>query len=326
MNFKMIKSEKILITGCNGFVGRHLVSQLSNSSSSSFVCASRDTHEKSPQFIQVGSIGPYTDWTEALKDVTHIVHLAGRAHMMREKTADRALYAMTNTAGTLRLAEQAANAGVKRLVFISTIKVCGDGTLSPQMHGYNETDIAGCLHEDPYALSKYNAEVGLTKIAENTELEFCILRPPLIYGPGVKGNLLSLTKAIGRGYPLPFGDARNNQRSMISVFNLIDAILAALYHPNAKNEIFNIADAEAVSTKELVEIIAEAMHVKPKLVRIPQDVCRIAAGVTGKVPLYNRIFGNLKVDSRKINNKLGWMPPGRLAEELRISFAAKGTK
>ncbi|MBN8539915.1 MAG: NAD-dependent epimerase/dehydratase family protein [Deltaproteobacteria bacterium] len=321
---EVISSKKILITGCSGFVGRQLVDSLLKTSEVDFACATSKFDPQTPKSIAVGRIGSNSDWRKALESVSHVIHLAGRAHVMQDKPEDLKLYKEVNLVGTLRLAEQAAVAGVKRMVFISTIKVCGDGSLTPQKYGYQETDISQHLNNDPYALSKHEAETGLLKIAQDTNLEICILRPPLVYGPGVKGNLLSLSRAIRRGFPLPFSYAKNNERSMVSVFNLIDAILTVLHHPNAKNETFNIADADAVSTKVLIELIAEAMNVAPKLVPIPKELFRVAAAVTGKSPLYARLFGNLKVDTRKISKELGWSPPRTLREDLHRAFAVNG--
>jgi len=263
----------------------------------------------------VGEIDGTTDWREALHGVHAVVHLAARVHVMRDVAADPlAQYRAVNVDGTLNLARQAAAAGVRRFVFISSIKVNGEERAA----AYTEADTPA--PEDAYALSKWEAEQGLRQIAAQTGLEVVILRPPLVYGPGVGANFLALMHAVARGIPLPLG-AIDNRRSLIFVGNLADAILCCLEHPAAAGKTFLISDGEDVSTPALVRRMAAALGRPARLVALPIPVLRAAAALVGKSALAIRLLDSLTIDGTAIRHTLGWSPPFTLDEGLRETAA-----
>jgi len=226
-----------------------------------------------------------------------------------------ALYRATNTEATLNLARQAAKAGVKRFVFISTIKVNGEGRVA----AYRETDAP--TPEDAYAISKWEAEQGLQRIARETGLEVVILRPPLVYGPGVKANFLRLMRTVERGWPLPLG-AIHNQRSLLYLGNLVDAIRVCVEHPAAAGQTFLLDDGEPVSTPELIRAVARAMGRPAHLLAVPVSVLELAGALLGKRAAVARLTGSLYVDSSAIRSRLGWRPPYSMEAGLAATAAA----
>jgi nucleoside-diphosphate-sugar epimerase len=231
---------------------------------------------------------------------------------MKDTTQDPlAVYRESNTHATLNLAKQAVQAGVKRLVFISSIKVNGEWTEQGKPFSANDTHIP----TDPYGVSKYEAEQGLKQIAQETGLEVVIIRPPLIYGKGVKGNFASMVRWIQKGVPLPLG-AVHNQRSLVALDNLVSFMQLCCVHPQAANETFLIADGEDVSTSELLRRVARAYHVPARLIPIPVSIMTFAANLLGKGAVANRLFGNLQVDSRKARELLGWKPVVTMEAQL----------
>jgi UDP-N-acetyl-alpha-D-quinovosamine dehydrogenase len=317
----VVSSRRVLITGCSGFIGRSLV-EACLTKGWAVRGSIRGRRRQSPfpagvETVDLGDIGPGTDWTQALQRVDAVVHLAARVHRDR-KDADgpgaEAAYFHTNTAGTLRLARAAAEAGVKRLVFLSTLKVNGEGRAS----AYRESD-----SEVPcgaYALSKYEAENRLREISARTELQTVILRPPLVYGPGVKANFLRLVHMIARRVPLPFKGV-DNRRSLIYIDNLVDAILAGLNHPRADGNTFLIADDEALSTPDLIRRTAEALGVKPRLFACPMPLLSIAARMTGRGEDLRRLSGSLWADTSKIRQDLDWRPKFSLWDGLEATVS-----
>lgn len=244
-----------------------------------------------------------TDWHDALTGATEVVHLAARAHITHETAEDSlAAFRAINTEGTLNLARQAARSGVRRFVFVSTIKVNGEGRES----AYTETDEPA--PEDAYAISKWEAEQGLRDIADHTEMEIVILRAPLVYGPGVGANFLRLMAAIDAGWPLPLGGIIN-RRSLIYLGNLVDAIIVSLNHSKAAGKVFLLSDIEDVSTTDLVRRLAAALDVKPRLFALPCVLMRQIASVFNKRRAIDRLWGSLFVDGRKIQHELDWLPP-----------------
>lgn len=253
--------------------------------------------------VVVGEVNGNTDWHDALADATAVVHLAARAHITHETAEDSlAAFRAVNTEGTLNLARQAAQAGIRRFVFVSTIKVNGEGRES----AYTETDESA--PEDAYAISKWEAEQGLRKIAAQTGMEIVVLRAPLVYGPGVGANFLRLLTAIDAGWPLPLGGIVNC-RSLIYLGNLVDAIIVSLSHPNAANNLFLLSDFEDVSTTELIRRLAAALDVKPRLFALPRAWIRQAAIVLDKRRAVDRLWGSLFIDSSNIQRELDWLPP-----------------
>jgi len=304
---------KILVTGATGFVGRILCDQLSTSGHLVVSAVRRESGLLNE--VVVGDLGPATDWWQALAGCDAVVHLAARVHMMREDAVDpMALFRAINAEATLNLARQAAQAGVKRFVFVSTIKVSGEGRDEP----YRETDVPA--PEDAYAISKWEAEQGLRRIAQETGLEVVILRPPLVYGPGVKANFLRLMQMVARGWPLPLGAIRN-RRSVLYLGNFVDAIRACVEHPAAAGQTFLLDDGEAVSTPDLIRALATAMGRPARLVPVPVGVLQLAGALMGKRAAVARLTGSLFVDSSAIRSRLGWTPPFSMEAGLAATVA-----
>jgi nucleoside-diphosphate-sugar epimerase len=257
------------------------------------------------EFAQVAELGPTTDWSAALQGVATVVHCAGRAHVMSDTVADPlAVFRAANRDGSLNLAQQAVNAGVKRFVFISSIGV--NGSQTEVVKPFFETDQAK-PHND-YALSKWEAEQGLMQIAAETGLEVVIIRPPLVYGPNAPGNFGSLMRAVQRAWPLPLG-AVHNQRSLVALDNLVDFIVTCITHPQAANQTFLVSDGQDLSTTELVRGMAQAAGVPARLLPVPVWALQAGATLLGKGDAVQRLCGNLQVDISKARNLLGWTPP-----------------
>jgi len=266
--------------------------------------------------VAVDDIGPATDWTRGLAGVDAIVHLAARAHVLRDSTPDAyALYSAVNTRGALRLAEAAAVAGVRRFVFLSSARVHGERST-----GAPFTESSPLAADDPYGRSKADAERGLASLASTGKLEPVILRPPLVYGPGARGNFARLVALVARGVPLPFGAVRN-RRSLVYVGNLVDAIVRALDHPAAAGQTFMVSDGEDVSTPELVRRIARALGKPARLVPVPAALLRIGGALAGRADDLTRLLDDLVVDSSKIRALLGWSPVFTLDEGLAQTAA-----
>jgi len=261
----------------------------------------------------VGEIGPTTEWGSALVGVDTVIHLAGLAHASPKlQRAAQNRYRDVNALGAAHLARQAAAKGVRRFVYLSTAKVCGDST---QNRSFDETDVSDS--KDPYTVSKREAEKLLRNVAAETGLEMVILRPPLVYGPGVKANFLRLMEWVWSGAPLPL-EKVNNQRSLIYVGNLVNAIIACIEHPAAVGKTFLVSDNEDVSTPELIRRIACALDAKPaRLFPCPPVLLRVGARLTGKQEEAERLLGSLVVDSSKIQRELGWKPPYTMEQGLK---------
>ncbi len=305
---------KALVTGAAGFVGSALCARLAASGVEvvpAVRCKSGFPHE-----VAVGNLSASTDWRSALTGCDAVIHLAARVHVMDDTAkGPLALYRATNTEATLNLTRQAAQAGVKRFVYISSIKVNGEGRDAP----YRETDAPA--PEDAYAISKWEAEQGLQRIAAETGLEIVILRPPLVYGPGVKANFQWLMRTVERGWPLPLGAIRN-RRSLLYLGNFVDAIRLCVEHPAAAGQTFLLADGEPVSTPELVRALARAMGRPARLPAVPVGVLRLAGALLGKRAAVARLTGSLFVDSSAIRARLSWTPPYTLRQGLAATVAA----
>jgi nucleoside-diphosphate-sugar epimerase len=306
----------ILITGANGFVGLPLSKYL-KAAGRQVVGAVRSHDSLSLvnshiQLKAIGDIDEITDWQDCLGGVECVVHLANRAHVMDEQSSNPlALYRKVNTEGTLNLARQAAEAGIKRFIFISSIKVNGESTLLGQALTPNDQHIP----VDPYGLSKYEAELGLKLIAEQTGLEVVVIRPPLIYGPGVKANFLKMMRWVEKGIPLPLG-AIQNQRSMLGLDNLTNFIELCLTHPDAAGQTFLVSDDHDVSTTELLKEIAAAMHCSSRLLSIPQFLIENLLILLGQRHISERLCGSLQLDISLAKTCLAWKPPHTFKDQL----------
>ena len=299
---------KALVSGATGFVGTALCARLA-ASGYGVVPAVR-SKSGLPHEVVVGNLDASTDWRPALTGCDVVIHLAARVHVMIDAAQDPlALYRVTNTEATLNLARQAADAGVKRFVFISTIKVNGEGCDAP----YRETDTAA--PEDAYAISKWEAEEGLRQIAADTGLEVVILRPPLVYGPGVKANFLRLIQVIKKSWPLPLGAIRN-RRSLLYLGNFVDAIRLCVEHPAAAGQTFLLDDGEPVSTPDLIRAVARGLGRPARLLAVPVGMLEAAGTLLGKRAAVARLTSSLFVDSSVIRSRLGWVPPFTLEQGL----------
>ena len=314
---------RVLITGASGFVGSPLVNYLA-SLGHELVALTRSTSSVKPheselvKLSAIGDIDGSTNWSPYLVGVESIVHLANRAHVMNEQVSDPlSLYRAINTDGTLHLARQAVAAGVKRFIFISSIKVNGELTKPGQP--FTADDVSVPL--DPYGLSKYEAELGLRQIAQETGLEVVVIRPPLIYGPGVKANFLKMMRWVERGIPLPLGSI-HNQRSLVGIDNFLNFISLCLTHPKAAGKTFLVSDDHDLSTTELLKGIARSMGQSSKLLAIPQGILEGVLGILGQRRIAERLCGSLQLDIQPTKDQLGWRPPYSFEDQMRKTIEA----
>ena len=303
---------RFLVTGATGFVGYAVSTELAQRKHD-VRRAARNLAGSDGGYFELGDIGPSTNWFGALEGVDAVVHLAARVHVMHDTEADPlTVFRAVNVEGTLNLARQAAAAGVRRFVFVSSIKVNGESTLPGQP--FTADDKPAPL--DAYSVSKMEAEQGLRQIAAQTGMAVVIIRPPLVYGPGVKANFAALMRAVQRGWPLPLG-AVHNRRSLMALDNLVDFIVTCLSHPQAANQTFLVSDGQDLSTTELVRGMAQAAGVPAHLLPVPVWALQAGASLLGKGDAVQRLCGNLQVDKSKARSLLGWVPPVSVEEGLR---------
>lgn len=304
----------MLVTGATGFVGRGLVPYLSARG----VLVRAATRAQGSAGVAVGDIGPETDWSEALVGVDTVVHLAARVHVMKETESDPdAAFDQVNLHGSRNLARQAAAAGVRRLVYVSSIKVNGEGTALGKP--FRPDDVPRPV--DPYGRSKWRAEQALGQVAAETGLELTIIRPPLVYGPGVGGNFAALIRLVERGFPLPFG-AIDNRRSMVGLENLHSLILTAARHPDAAGRVFLVSDDNDVSTRALVEAIGRGLGRKPLLLSVSPSLIDWAGALVGKRDVAQRLLSSLQVNIGDTKVVLGWEPSVSIEQGIAETLAA----
>lgn len=305
----------ILVTGGTGFVGSALLKRLLKDGFEARASArsSLSAELKDVQYHQIHDMTALTNWNAAFIGVHAVVHCAARVHVMQELSTDPLqAYREVNVKGTLNLARQAAKSGVRRFVFVSSIKVNGEATEPGQT--FSADDLASPL--DPYGVSKLEAEKGLREIEAQTGMEVVIVRPPLVYGPGVKANFASMMRWVARGMPLPLG-AIHNARSMVALDNLVDLLITCIKHPAAAGQIFLVSDGEDVSTSELLCRTAQAMGKKAFLLPVPASVLELGATLLDKREVAQRLCGSLQVDIEKTRRLLGWSPPLTLDQGLK---------
>jgi nucleoside-diphosphate-sugar epimerase len=309
----------LLVTGATGFIGHAVVQRLLPTVKDSLVVAVRHSAASFPAAVrvdQIDDLGPDTDWSASLHGVKVVVHCAARAHVMDDSTVDPLTeYRKINTQATLALARQAVQAGVRRFVFISSIKVSGERTTPGNPFRADQAPSP----EDAYGISKHEAELGLMVIARESDMEVVLIRPPLVYGPGVKGNFASMVRWLRRGTPLPLGSV-HNQRSLLALDNLVDFIALCSdpeRSPRAANEVFLLSDGEHVSTTELLFSVARAYGVRARLIPVPVRWMRMAASLLGKGAAVDRLTGSLVVDDSKARDLLGWAPVVSMQEQLQ---------
>lgn len=307
---------KILLTGANGFVGIPTCRRLL-ATGHQVITPLRRTDVPLPLGVErhpIGALDANTDWRDCLRGVDTVIHLAARAHVLRDDARDpEREFDRINHLATVALARQATEAGIRRFVFVSSIKVNGEST--PADRPFTAADSPAPA--DAYGRSKARAEAALTDLAQQSGLSLVILRPPLVHGPGVKGNLASLIKAIRLGLPLPLGGI-HNARSLVAVSNLADA-LAFLVQHDAQGR-YLIRDDDNISTPELIRAFADALGVSARLLPVPQNLLAIAAAIAGKRGAFERLAGSLVVNDSSLR-ALGWKPPLSLAEGLRLTVA-----
>lgn len=296
---------KFLVTGANGFVGQYLCTELLRQGHTVRAAVrSASPMVNGIEVSVVGTIDSETNWTDALRDVNVVIHLAARVHMMKDTATDPLTeFLKVNTQGTANLASQAASAGVKRFVFVSSIKVNGEQTTED--NPFTESDKPN--PQDAYGISKWQAELALQRIAQETGLEIVIVRPPLVYGPGVKGNFAKLLTAVSKGIPLPLASVRN-KRSLIYVGNLVDALIACASHPAAAGKTYLVRDGEDISTPDLVRQIAIGSGRTARLFPLPVNLLRRLGRLFGKLESVERIVDSLRVNDDLIRKELCWGP------------------
>ncbi len=305
---------RILVTGSSGFVGRQLVGALLAQGHAVRGAQRRVAGEEQDgcEYVTLGDFSDNPDWAPVLDGVDCIVHLAARVHVMKETASDPlAAFRRVNVQATLALAQAAADSGVRRFVYLSSIKVNGEQTSGRPFSG---SDVVAPV--DPYAVSKQEAEQALLALSRDSGMEVVIIRPVLVYGPGVKGNVLRLLQWIDRGWPLPFRGV-NNRRSLLALDNLVDLIMLCCRHPRAANRVFLAADGEDLSTEDLARLCARALHRQARLFPVPVSVIRaLAKRVSAIGRLEQRLYGSLCVDISQARRLLDWRPPKKPEQAL----------
>jgi nucleoside-diphosphate-sugar epimerase len=309
--------SNLLITGANGFIGRALISKLSLQTNYFIRASVRKKTIQFPRQIEVFEnmeASSNTNWNDALRDIDAVVHLFARVHVMHDKVIDPLLeFRNINVNATIALAKTAAKLGIKRFIFLSSVKVNGESTFHKP---FSESDLPH--PQDAYAISKWEAEEALKKISKDTGMELVIIRSPLVYGPNVKANFLKMMQYIKRGIPLPLG-AIKNKRSLISIDNLVDFIATTISHPNAAHQTFLISDDEDISTTDLLRRIGKHIGKPVRLIPLHPKILSFLFKILGRQDFSDRLLGSLEVDITKAKKLLAWSPPKTLDEGIRAT-------
>jgi nucleoside-diphosphate-sugar epimerase len=308
---------RVLVTGATGFIGSMLCEALARSGYRvrGALRSDRSMPGALAEKVIVGEINVTTDWTQALQGVDAVIHTAARAHALHAGRAAADLYSATNARGTQRLASAAAQANVRRFVFLSSVKVNGEET---RARAYTSLDTP--QPQDDYALSKWHAEQSLVAVAARSGMEAVVVRAPLVYGPRVRANFLRLLHWVERGWPLPLGAVRNT-RSLVSIWNLCDFLLQVLKHPNASGATWMVSDGEDLSTPDLIRRVSTAMGRRARLFSMPVGLLRLFAGLSGRSGELARLCGSLAVDMTPARIELGWSPRVSVDEALALTVA-----
>jgi nucleoside-diphosphate-sugar epimerase len=308
-------TSKILLTGASGFVGRRLALTLIKKDVA-LICSVRKPMEIAGADCRVvGDLSMNTDWRHCLEEVDTVIHCAARVHVMQDQESDPLkLFRQVNVAGTLQLAKQAAAAGVKQFIFLSSVKVNGEET------GLGSAFTEDCEPQplDPYGISKFEAEQALFELGRKTGMAITVIRPPLVYGPGVGANFLSMLLWIKRGIPLPFGRIRN-QRSFVYIENLVSLMTCCIHNPRAANQVFLVSDGRDMSTTELLKKSAASFSVPSRLFPFPPSLLKLLAKLFGKKSIADRLCQSLQVDISKANRILNWTPPYTVEQGLQVT-------
>ena len=304
--------NKVFVTGASGFIGKSLCNALAEQGYSVRKAIRGSNRDNQPHIYTIGNIGPDTEWSSALKGIDIVIHLAAHVHIVKKNKPDLSeVYRYVNVEGTERLAQKAALCGVKRFIYLSSIKVNGESTSSTP---FTENDSPN--PQDAYAVSKWEAEQILWRIGSGTGMEIIIIRPTLVYGSGVKANLLNLMKVVDRGIALPL-TLVSNRRSMIALDNLVDFILHCAKNREVSNDIFLVSDGEDLSTPGLIRRLAACMGRPARLIPCPLPLMRLGGRLFGRQTLVDRLCDSLQVDISKAKTLLGWAPPISVDEGLR---------
>jgi nucleoside-diphosphate-sugar epimerase len=307
--------SKILLTGASGFVGKRIAYALVQKNTPLIFSNRKAMCIAGGECKVVDDISDSTDWSHCLGDVASVIHCAARVHVMQETAANPLQsFRQVNVAGTVRLAQQAALAGVKQFIFLSSVKVNGEETKP----GTAFTE--GCQPKptDPYGISKFEAEQALFELGRKTGMAITVIRPPLVYGPGVGANFLSLLRLVRRGIPLPLGGLKN-QRSFVFIDNLVSLVTCCINNPNAYNQIFLVSDGHDLSTPELLKKVAASFSVSSHLLPCPPSVLMFMANLVGKKSAADRLCQSLQLDISKTKSQLGWSPPYTVEQGLQLT-------
>jgi nucleoside-diphosphate-sugar epimerase len=322
------KKNKVFLVGSTGFVGMHLAAELKRRAVpfKATIRTKEQNFDNEIEFVITGNLVEGVNWRGHMNDVSTVIYAAARAHITKEIHGDgMSNYEAINAEAALHCANMAAVSGVKRFIYISSIKVNGESTNFNKPYSFDQPP----QPEDPYALSKLSAEKQLLRLGAEKKIEVVIIRPPLIYGPNVKANFLHMMQLISLRVPLPFDLARDNKRSFVSIDNLADLIITCISHPKAANDIFLVSDGHDISTADLLTTLGLIMGVKVRLFAFPKVLVEAIFFILGRHGMARRLFGSLQVDISHTQEKLDWKPPLSMEEGLKTAvytFLQRGVK